>query len=64
MHQTRWRGNGCPVSLELQPRGRRSREPSNEAMNQGRDRLYLLHSAQDSVTFLRFGLGAGIGTPW
>ena len=37
---------------------------SNEAMNQGRDRLYLLHSAQDSVTFLRFGLGAGIGTPW
>ena len=34
-----------------------------EAANQSRDRPYLLHSAHDSVTFRRFGLGVGIGMP-
>ena len=62
VHCTRWGRKGCFALLEFQPEERRSREPSNATVNRGRDRSYLLHSAQDSVTFLRFGLG--IGTPW
>lgn len=64
VHQTEWgRGEEGLVLLEFQSGGRRSREPGNEKVNQGRDRSYLLHSAQESVTFLRFGAGAEIGSP-